>query len=119
MGRTQRTSLAPEEANTRETQENIERHGQSRLLGTRDQPAAVEQQPQPALASSLDLASFQKLGGTPHLDSEGWLGLTHDTIAAISAFPLDAKIGTETEAIECSYKTASGELILDHGVLCV
>ena len=30
-----------------------------------------------------------------------------------------AKIGTETEANERSYKTASGELILDRGGLCV
>ena len=33
--------------------------------------------------------------------------------AAISAFPLDAKIGSETEANECSYKTGSEELISD------
>ena len=29
---------------------------------------------------------------------------TYDTVASISAFSLDAKIGTETEANECSYK---------------
>ena len=33
----------------------------------------------------------------------------------MSALPLDAKIGTETEANACSYKTASGKLIPDHG----
>ena len=56
-----------------------------------DQAEAVEQQPQPALASSLDLAASEKLGGKQHLDSEGWLRWTYDTGAAISAFPLDAK----------------------------
>ena len=34
-------------------------------------------------------------------------------------FPPDAKIGTETQANECSYKTASGELISDRGRLRV
>ena len=34
-------------------------------------------------------------------------------------FPLDAKMVIETEANECSFKTASGELIPDHGALCV
>ena len=38
--------------------------------------------------------------------------------AAISAFPLDAKIGTETGANERSHKTASGQLIPDFGGLC-
>ena len=42
---------------------------------------------------------------------------TYDTGAAISAFPLDARIGTETQANDCSYKTASGELISDRGGL--
>ena len=35
------------------------------------------------------------------------------------AFPLDAKIGTETQAKECSYNTASGEFISDRGGLRV
>ena len=39
--------------------------------------------------------------------------------AAISSFPLDARIGTETQANDCSYKTASGELISDRGGLRV
>ena len=33
-----------------------------------DHAAAVEQQPQPALASSLDLAWFETPGRSPHLD---------------------------------------------------
>ena len=75
--------------------------------------------PEPALASSVDLASFESLGRSPHLDPEGLLGWTYDTGAAISAFPLNANIGTETQANECSYEVASGELITDHGGLCV
>ena len=69
--------------------------------------------------SSLDLTSFETPGRSPHLDPEGWLRGTYDTGAAISAFPLDAKIGTETEANECSCKTASGEFVSDYGGLCV
>ena len=38
-----------------------------------DQAAAAEQQPQLALASSLDWASFEKTGRSSHLDAEGWL----------------------------------------------
>ena len=49
--------------------------------------------PQPALASSLDLASIETLVRSPHLDHEGWLRWTYDTGAAISAFSLDARIG--------------------------
>ena len=56
----------------------------------------------------MDLVSFE----TP-LNPEG------DTGAAISASPLDAKIGTERKANECSYKTASGELISARGALRV
>ena len=41
-----------------------------------------------------------------HLDHEGWLRWTYDTGAAITAFPQDARIGTETQANECSNKTA-------------
>ena len=46
---------------------------------------------------------------------EGWLRWTYDTGAANSAFSLDAKIGTETQANGYSYKTASGDLISDRG----
>ena len=65
------------------------------------------------------LASFETLVRSPHLDHEGWLRWSYDTGTAISAFPLDVKIGTETQAKECSYKTASGELISDRGGLRV
>ena len=41
----------------------------------------------------------------------------YNTGAGISAFPLDAEIGTETQANECSFKTAPGELIFDRGGL--
>ena len=37
-----------------------------------DEAAAVEQQRQLALASSLDMALFETLGRSPHPDSEGW-----------------------------------------------
>ena len=79
----------------------------------------VEPQAQPALANSPDMASIETPVRSPHLDHKGWLRWTYDTGAAISAFPLDAKIGTETQANDCSYKTASGELITDHGGLRV
>ena len=84
-----------------------------------EQAAVVEPQFEQALASSLDLASFETLVRSPHLDPEGWLRWTYGTGAAISAFPLDAKIGTETQANECSYKSASGDLISDGGGLRV
>ena len=71
--------------------------------------------PQPALATSLDLASIETLVRSPHPDHEGWLRWTYDTGVAISEFPLDAWIRTETQANDCSYKTASGELIADRG----
>ena len=57
------------------------------------QPAVVD-------ASSPDLASIEALVRSPHLDNEGWLRWTYDTGAVISAFPLDAKIGTETQALQ-------------------
>ena len=79
----------------------------------------VEPQPQPALASSLDVASIETLVRSPHLDNEGWMRWTYDTGAAMSAFSLDARIGTETQANDCSYKAASGELISDRGGLRV
>ena len=70
-----------------------------------EQAAVVEPQPQPALASSLDLASVETLVRPPHLYPEGWLRWTYDTGEATSAFPLDAKIRKETQAKECSTKT--------------
>ena len=48
-----------------------------------------------AATGSCELSGF---GRSPHLDPEGWLRLTYDMGGAISAFPLEAKIGTETEA---------------------
>ena len=66
-----------------------------------EQAAVAEPQQQPALASSF-LASIETLVRSPHLDHEGWLRWTYDTGAAISAFSLDAKIGTETQANDCS-----------------
>ena len=61
----------------------------------------LEQRPQPALANSLDVASFEKRSRSPHLHPEGWLRWTCDPCAEISACPLDAKIGTETEENAC------------------
>ena len=46
----------------------------------------VEPQSQPALASSMDLASFGTPVRSPRLDQQGWLRWTCDTGAAISAF---------------------------------
>ena len=66
-----------------------------------------------------NVASFETPGRSPHLDPEGWLRCTYDTGAAISAFPLDAKIVTETEANRCLYKTASRERSSDHSGLCL
>ena len=74
-----------------------------------------EPQPQPALASSPDLASIGTLVRSLHLDHESWLRWTFDTSAAISAFPLDARIGRESIANDCSYNTVSCELISDRG----
>ena len=68
------------------------------LLEQGDQGADAEQQPHAALAISLDVASFEKLCRSPHLHYEGWLRCTYATGVAISAFPLDAKMCTETEA---------------------
>ena len=78
-----------------------------------ERAAAVEPQPHAALARSLDFTSTETLVRPPHRGPEGWLTWTHDTGASTSAFPLDARIGTDTQANECSYKTASGELISD------
>lgn len=79
---------------------------------------------QPALAGSLELGAFGSDGvagayRSPHLDPQGWLRWTYDTGAAITAFPVDACMGTETEPNAANYKTASGELIPDQGGLCV
>ena len=93
VGRTQRFTLALEEANTRDVEEKPKK-GTSKgacLLEEGDQAAAVDQQPQPALASSLDLASFETPGRSPHLDPEGWLRWTYDTGVAISAFSTGCK----------------------------
>ena len=72
-----------------------------------ERAAVVEPQAQLALVGSIDLASIATPLRSPHLR---W---TYDTGAAISAFPLDARFGTETQANDCSYKTASGELWSD------
>ena len=84
-----------------------------------EQTAVSELQPKPALASSPGLASIETPVKSPHLDHKGCLRWTCDTSAAISAFPLDAQIGTETQADDCSNKTASSELISDRGGLRV
>ena len=84
-----------------------------------EQAAVVEPQPQPARASSPNLASIETPVRSPHPDYEGWLRWTYDTGAAISADPLDARIGTETQANDYSFKTASAELISDCGGLRV
>ena len=56
------------------------------------------------LRAFLDLALIETPIRSPHLDHEGWLKWTHDTSAGISAFPLDARIGTETQANDSAYK---------------
>ena len=96
--------------------------GTARRAGSLEQAdpaAAVEQQPQLSHATSLDSASFETPGRSPHLNTEGWLRWTYDTGAATLAFPLDAMVGADTEGNECSYKTSYGELIPDHGGFCV
>ena len=86
--------------------------------GTGKGPDSLEQGDQTA-ASSPDLASFETPGRSPRLDPEGWLTWTCDFGGVISALPLGAKIGTETQANDCSCKTDCGKLISDHGGLCV
>ena len=71
------------------------------------------------LSDLLELAAFERPEESPDVDSERWRRWTYDTVAAISAFPLDVQIGTEPEANGCSCKTASGELISEHGGLRV
>ena len=86
--------LAPVESKTKEAKEN-RRTAQAKeraLLEQGEQAAVVEPKPQRALASSLDLASFETLGRSPYPDPEVWLKWTYDTGAAISAFPLDANL---------------------------
>ena len=97
----------------------VDSFGKEGSLEQGEQAAMVEPQPQPALASSQDLASIETPVRSPDQDHEGWLRWTYGTGAAISAFPLDARIGTETQAKDCSYKTATGELISDRGGLRV
>ena len=109
----------------RSNPENQSRSGGGRHKGgagsleQADPAAAVEQQPQLAHATSLDSASFETPGRSPRLNPEGCLRWTYDTGAAISAFPLDAMVGAETEGNECCYKKSCGELIPDHGGFCV
>ena len=74
-----------------------------------EQAAVVEPQAEPALASSLDLASIETPVRSPHPDHEGWLRWTYDAGAAIAAFPLDARTGTETTRI-CGCTTA-GDIV--------
>ena len=74
-----------------------------------DQTAVVEPQPQPALASSQDLASFETLGRSPHLDPKGWLRWTYDTGAAILAFPWDATMFVERESSDVATKLLQGK----------
>ena len=59
----QRTSLAPEEAKTKEAKENRKK-AQAKQRALRNKETELQwwkPQPQPALASSLDLASFVTL----------------------------------------------------------
>ena len=53
------------------------------------------------------------------LDDQGWMKFTYDTGAAVTAFPLNATVGEETEANGATYRTASGEIIEDRGGLKV
>ena len=82
------------------------------LLEQGAQTAVLELQSQPALAE------FSRLVRSLHIHHEAWLRWTYDTGAAISEFPLDARIGTEKQAKYCCSKTAPGELLSDRG-LCV
>ena len=45
----------------------------------------------------------------------GWMRLTFDTGAAVTAFPLDVGSGTHTDPSTATYKTASGEILQDQG----
>lgn len=76
---------------------------------------------EPVLAGSFELSAVDENRRVrfAHLNAEGWLRWTYDTGAAITAFPLDASMGIETPPNGASYKTASGELIPDHGGLSV
>ena len=82
-----------------------------------EQAAVVEPQPEPALASSLDLVSIETPVRSPHPDHEGWLRWTYDAGAAISAFPLDARTGTETPRI-CGCTTA-GDIVKTRCSFCL
>ena len=90
VGRIQRVSLALVELKTKEAMEkpkNVAGKGAG-SFEQGEQTAVVEPQAQPALASTLDLASTATLVRSPHLDHEGWLRWTYDT---------GARIGTETQ----------------------
>ena len=77
-----------------------------------DQAAAVEPQPQPALASSLDLASLERPGKSPHVDPEGWDG--HTTWVRRSwHFHWMQSLAQTRRRINVATKTASGEVIAD------
>ena len=121
FGRIQRINLAQVEANTREEKENQRTAQVAGFFWNKETQLQRWNNRRHLLlrALCLDLASFETPGRSPHLDQEGWLRWKNDTGAAISAFPLDAKIGTETQANACSNKTASGVLVPDHGGLCV
>ena len=102
------------------------RGGGKREIGTGKGAGSLEQGEQVAVGSRNRLLralwTWHRLktpGRSPHLDLKGWLRWTYDTGATISAFPVDAKIDTETQSNECSCKTASGELISDRGGLRV
>ena len=102
-----------------ECKESVQQNATGKGAGSLEQAAVAEPQPLPALSSSLDLASIESPVRSPHLDGEGWLRWKCATSAAISASPLDARIGTETQENDCSYKTASGEFSSDRGGLRV
>ena len=98
------------ECNTKEQKEIEEQHRQrSRLVGTGRTSCSGGAT---AATRSCELSALDRL-------KEGWLRWTYDTCAAISAFPVNEKIGTETQANKCSYKIASGELISDRDGLRV
>ena len=120
VGQTPRTSLFRRRSTQRRQRKIEEQCWQgSVLFGTRRPGCRCGAAAVFGPARSLDFASFGNPGGSPHHDAEGRLRWTYDRSAAISAFRLDAKMGTETEENECSYKTASRELVTDRGGLCV
>ena len=94
------------ELKTKEAKEN-RRTSQANKAGSLEQgeqAAFVEPQPQPAPASSPDLASIETLVRSPHLDHEGWLRWTYDTGAA-ARFHLDDLV----RSMDGSSATAAAE----------